>query len=31
VQWDTLRHLGRHPDASLHDLDQVLEPPAEPA
>jgi DNA-binding MarR family transcriptional regulator len=20
VQWDTLRHLHRHPDASLHDL-----------
>ncbi|WP_439656923.1 MarR family winged helix-turn-helix transcriptional regulator [Lentzea sp. HUAS TT2] len=20
VQWDTLRHLARHPDASLHDL-----------
>src|SRR3954452_18261790 len=20
VQWDTLRHLDRHPDASLHDL-----------
>ncbi|GAA1121803.1 MarR family transcriptional regulator [Kribbella jejuensis] len=20
VQWDTLRHLERHPDASLHDL-----------
>jgi DNA-binding MarR family transcriptional regulator len=23
VQWDTLRHLGRHPDASLHDLAQL--------
>src|SRR3569833_240101 len=23
VQWDTLRHLARHPDASLHDLAQL--------
>ena len=23
VQWDTLRHLHRHPDASLHDLAQL--------
>ncbi|MFE9577391.1 MarR family winged helix-turn-helix transcriptional regulator [Nocardia sp. NPDC006044] len=23
VQWDTLRHLDRHPDASLHDLAQL--------
>jgi DNA-binding MarR family transcriptional regulator len=23
VQWDTLRHLGRNPDASLHDLAQL--------
>jgi DNA-binding MarR family transcriptional regulator len=23
VQWDTLRHLGRHRDASLHDLAQL--------
>ncbi|WP_327010929.1 MarR family transcriptional regulator [Dactylosporangium sp. NBC_01737] len=23
VQWDTLRHLSRHPDASLHDLAQL--------
>jgi DNA-binding MarR family transcriptional regulator len=23
VQWDTLRHLGRRPDASLHDLAQL--------
>ena len=22
VQWDALRHLGHHPDASLHDLAQ---------
>ena len=22
VQWDALRHLARHPDASLHDLAQ---------
>jgi DNA-binding MarR family transcriptional regulator len=23
VQWDTLRHLARNPDASLHDLAQL--------
>jgi DNA-binding MarR family transcriptional regulator len=23
VQWDTLRHLHQHPDASLHDLAQL--------
>lgn len=23
VQWDTLRHLARHPGASLHDLAQL--------
>ncbi len=23
VQWDTLRHLHRHPEASLHDLAQL--------
>ncbi|MEU7141604.1 MarR family winged helix-turn-helix transcriptional regulator [Nocardia sp. NPDC046473] len=23
VQWDTLRHLEQHPDASLHDLAQL--------
>ena len=23
VQWDTLRHLERHPDASLHELAQL--------
>jgi DNA-binding MarR family transcriptional regulator len=23
VQWDTLRHLHRHPDASLHDVAQL--------
>ncbi|MFD6156490.1 MarR family winged helix-turn-helix transcriptional regulator [Nocardia sp. NPDC060256] len=23
VQWDTLRHLAQHPDASLHDLAQL--------
>jgi DNA-binding MarR family transcriptional regulator len=23
IQWDTLRHLGRHRDASLHDLAQL--------
>jgi DNA-binding MarR family transcriptional regulator len=24
VQWDALRHLDRHPEASLHDLAQLI-------